>query len=90
MTTFFYRHLPHFHLPHATYFVTFRLAGSLPVEVVQRLQEEHEGELRRLRQNLTGAALHQACYEEQKRHFAVPPTYDWARHLITAKQSLAV
>ena len=70
MTTFFYRHLPHFHPPHATYFVTFRLAGSLPVEVVQRLQEEHEAELRRLEQNLTGAALHQACYEEQKRHLA--------------------
>lgn len=69
MTTFF-RHLPHYHLPDATYFITFRLAGSLPVETVQRLQEKHEAELRRLKQNLTGAALHQARYEEQKRHFA--------------------
>lgn len=70
MTTFFRRHLPHFHLPNATYFITFRLAGSLPVEVVQRLQEEHEATLRRLEQSLSGAAFHQARQEEQERYFS--------------------
>ena len=69
MSVFFRRHLPHYHLPNATYFITFRLAGSLPVEVVQRFQQEHEAELRRLEQTLSGAALHQARQEAQKRYF---------------------
>ncbi len=70
MTTLFKRHLPHYHLPDATYFVTFRLAGSLPYEVVARLEEERQRQLRLLEQMLSGAALQAARYEEQKRHFA--------------------
>jgi hypothetical protein len=34
------RHLPHFQPPGATLFITFRLAGSLPREVIERLMEE--------------------------------------------------
>lgn len=34
------RHLPHIQPPGATLFVTFRLAGSLPVQVVEQLKEE--------------------------------------------------
>jgi len=34
-----YRNLPHWHQPGATYFVTFRLADSLPAEVRERLEE---------------------------------------------------
>lgn len=70
MVTFFARHLPHYYLPNATYFITLRLAGSLPQEVVARLEEEHEAELRRLGRTLRGAALATARYQEQKRHFA--------------------
>lgn len=70
MTTFFERNLPHYHLPNATYFITFRLAGSLPFEVVKRLQEEYEAEERRLRQQLSGSALYEARYQAQKRYFA--------------------
>ncbi|MCX6145130.1 MAG: hypothetical protein NTZ35_18155 [Ignavibacteriales bacterium] len=33
METFYRRHLPHYQPPGATYFVTFRLAGSLPVKL---------------------------------------------------------
>ena len=33
------RNLPHWHQPGATYFVTFRLADSLPVAVLERLEE---------------------------------------------------
>jgi len=36
----YHRHLPHFQPPGATLFVTFRLAGSLPHEVIERLMEE--------------------------------------------------
>ncbi len=38
---FFYRRrLPHYQPPGATLFITFRLAGSLPQEIVQQLAEE--------------------------------------------------
>ncbi len=69
MVTFFQRHLPHYHLPDATYFITLRLAGSLLLAVVTRLQEELEEEQRRLERRFSGEALGQARYEAQKRHF---------------------
>ena len=37
---FYRRHLPHYQPPGATFFITFRLAGSLPAEVRQRLEVE--------------------------------------------------
>jgi putative transposase len=40
-STFYRRHLPHYQPAGATFFVTFRFAGSLPIEVVARLKEEH-------------------------------------------------
>lgn len=70
MTVFFQRHLPHYHLPNATYFITFRLAGSLPLEAAARLQAEYEEEQRRLEHQFSGKALYEARYQAQKRHFA--------------------
>jgi len=70
MSAFFRRRLPHYHLRNATYFVTFRLAGSLPYEAVARLEEKLQKRLAVLEQTLSGAALQAARYEEQKRHFA--------------------
>ncbi|MCA2000322.1 MAG: transposase [Chloroflexi bacterium] len=70
MTTFFRRNLPHYHLPNAAYFITFRLAGSLPFEAAQRLREEYEAEERRLKRELSGKALYEARYQAQKRYFA--------------------
>jgi REP element-mobilizing transposase RayT len=41
MQTWFYNQkLPHFQLPEATYFVTYRLTGSMPVSMTRLLQEE--------------------------------------------------
>jgi REP element-mobilizing transposase RayT len=37
---YYKRHLPHYQLSNVTYFVTIRLAGSLPRQVIQKLQEE--------------------------------------------------
>jgi putative transposase len=37
---FYQRHLPHYQLPGARLFVTFRLAGSLPKIIIQQLIEE--------------------------------------------------
>ncbi|MCL5266785.1 MAG: hypothetical protein M1469_01620 [Bacteroidetes bacterium] len=39
---FYRRHLPHWQPPDATYHVTFRLKGSLPGEVIERLRAERE------------------------------------------------
>ena len=39
---FYRRHLPHYQPPGATLFITSRLAGSIPVEVMRRLVEESE------------------------------------------------
>lgn len=70
MTDIFYRHLPHYHLPNATFFITFRLAGSLPVEVVKQLREEKESELRRLAEQYQGDELQQKRYKLSKKMFA--------------------
>lgn len=37
---FYRRHLPHYHPPHATFHVVFRLDGSLPQHVIDRLKAE--------------------------------------------------
>lgn len=37
---FYRRHLPHYHPPNATYHVVFRLTGSLPGHVIERLKSE--------------------------------------------------
>jgi REP element-mobilizing transposase RayT len=42
MDDFYRRHLPHYQPEAAKYFTTFRLAGSLPKEVIERLQKERE------------------------------------------------
>lgn len=39
---FYHRHLPHYQPADATFFVTFRLAGSLPRAVVEQLRAERE------------------------------------------------
>lgn len=39
---FYRRHLPHFQLPGSTLFVTFRLHGSLPAQVIEQLRNDGE------------------------------------------------
>ncbi|WP_169239660.1 REP-associated tyrosine transposase [Candidatus Roseilinea sp. NK_OTU-006] len=69
MTAFYRRNLPHIHPSHATFFITFRLAGSLPPEIIERLREEFQAEERRLQQTLSGAALLSERYKIQKKFF---------------------
>ncbi|MCI0473272.1 MAG: hypothetical protein L0Y76_06800 [Ignavibacteria bacterium] len=42
MKTYYKRHLPHIQLPQASYFITFRLANTIPVSVIQRLRAEQK------------------------------------------------
>ncbi len=69
MTTFYRRNLPHIHPTGAIFFVTFRLAGSIPVEVIEQLRAEFEQEERRLKMNLSGNALLIERYKIQKKFF---------------------
>ncbi len=81
MSTFFRRHLPHHHPPDAACFVTFRLAGSLPAEVVARLQKERDDETRRLTDQSRGMERRQARREARKRYFArLDALLDRAQH----------
>jgi len=70
MSEFFQRNLPHYHIPNAAYFITFRLAGSIPVEVWKRLKEEYEQEKQLLAKKFKGDELSEERYKAQKRHFA--------------------
>jgi putative transposase len=36
---YYERNLPHWHPPGATFFLTYRLAGSIPVTVLQKIQD---------------------------------------------------
>src|SRR5215831_8076410 len=54
---FYGRNLPHIQPPEATLFVTFRLTGSIPREVLEEwLREKKELEMRRLRRETIGGA----------------------------------
>jgi hypothetical protein len=64
------RNLPHWYVPDAIHFVTFRLAGTLPRKVVDDLQAQKE---RLLRQKKTGQSESIHRESVHKRLFA---TYD--------------
>ncbi|MDZ7412380.1 MAG: hypothetical protein ONB15_02465 [candidate division KSB1 bacterium] len=60
---FFRRNLPHYQPAGATFFITFRVAGSLPAEVVQRLKDE-------LRRQLKAAGKDRVlAYRSRIKHF---------------------
>lgn len=45
---FYRRNLPHWQFPDATYFVTYRLFGSIPQSVIEQLKAEYQAALRRV------------------------------------------
>jgi putative transposase len=66
--TYYRRNLPHYQPPGATYFVTYRLAGSLPHEVVVRLKEERAKAQRQCME--TRGKEEEGINQHKKRHFA--------------------
>ena len=58
---FYRRNLPHWQKPGAEYFVTFRLAGSLPKNVIRQLKES--------RDNFYKNFSHRADYQSKSRQF---------------------
>jgi len=66
---YYRRHLPHYQPEHATYFITFRLAESLPAEVISRLKKEQEAEEKLLLQRSKKTEQRVRLYEIRKRYF---------------------
>ncbi|MCX8060949.1 MAG: hypothetical protein N3D16_00040 [Anaerolineales bacterium] len=82
---YFYRRLPHWHPENATFFVTFRLEGSLPQSVLAQLQDEYERE-KRLIETLPPENREIEQYHAYKRAFA---RYDRALEQAKGTQWLA-
>lgn len=69
---FYHRKLPHFQPAESTFFVTFRLAGSIPIDVIRRLRENYELVQKGIleQKDLTEKECRELVYAEQKRLFA--------------------
>ncbi len=64
------RRLPHIHPPGETLFVTFRLAGTLPRELVHRWVEEQQLAEGKIRNELPPELVLPALHDQKKRLFA--------------------
>lgn len=67
---YYRRNLPHIQPAGACLFVTCRLAGSLPRELIFRLTAEAEARARQIQQTASQAEVDLLMYEEQKRYFS--------------------
>ncbi len=84
MEEYFYRtNLPHWQPLEGTFFVTYRLHGSVPKQVIERLKEDHERKIKKIEKerecdekglspndkSLKDYEYKKRFYEEQKRHY---------------------
>jgi len=69
---FYHRKLPHFQPSEAAFFVTFRLAGSIPMHMIRRLRKNYDLIQKGIlaQKDLTERELREQMYAEQKRLFA--------------------
>lgn len=68
--TYYRRNLPHLQPPGATFFITFRLAGSLPSEVILRLKEEEEQNEKHLLKIKDEKERKKRIADQRKRYFS--------------------
>ena len=61
--TYYKRNLPHYQPPGYTYFVTYRLNGSLPVEVIRKLKSDQENQLKKIT-GISDKSLQQEKYRK--------------------------
>lgn len=69
MSDFYRRKLPHWHPEGQMFFITFRLANSLPVHIIQELEAEREREQQAIRTKFSGTQQKDALYKLEKKHF---------------------
>ncbi|MBM3181086.1 MAG: hypothetical protein FJZ86_12115 [Chloroflexi bacterium] len=63
------RNLPHWQPEGAMFFITFRLANSLPIHIIQELEAERERQKKIIRAKYSGAQQHAELYKLDKKHF---------------------
>lgn len=69
MDDFYRRKLPHWHPEGQMFFITFRLANSLPVQVIQELEKQREQERQNARAKLSGTHQGEELYRLEKKYF---------------------
>ena len=69
--TYYKRNLPHYQPEGYTFFVTFRLTGSLPVTVIKKLKEDREKELKLISGIILQKQKAEKYYEYQRKYFGV-------------------
>ena len=69
MKDFYYRYLPHWHPDGQTFFITFRLANSLPVSVIKQLEEERKRERQSIYLRFNGQEQQEELYRLDKKYF---------------------
>lgn len=63
--TYYKRNLPHYQPPGYTYFVTYRLSGSLPVETIKQLKYEREKQIKEIA-GISNKSLQQEKYKKMQ------------------------
>ncbi len=69
MNDFYRRKLPHWHPEGQMFFITFRLANSLPLHVIRELKEQREREEQNIRAKFSGAQQREELYKLDKKQF---------------------
>ncbi len=69
MNDFYRRKLPHWHPEGQVFFITFRLADSLPIHVIQELEGRHERDRQIIRARYSGAQQRDELYKLDKKYF---------------------
>jgi len=69
MSDYYRRKLPHWHPEGQMFFITFRLANSLPLHIIQELKEEHEREQQKIRAKFSGIQQMDELYKLEKKYF---------------------
>ena len=69
MSDYYRRKLPHWHPEGKMFFITFRLANSLPLHIIQELKEEREREQQNIRAKFSGIKQRDELYKSDKKYF---------------------
>jgi putative transposase len=69
MTDFYHRNLPHWQPANALFFITFRLVNSLPLQVIQDLQEQHQREQQATHAKFNGEQRYDELDRVDKKYF---------------------
>ena len=67
-TVFYRRNLPHIHPKDGMFFITFRLTGSLPANIIQQLKEDRKTRIQKLHKKFRNKELEKEKYKLEK-HF---------------------